>query len=101
MHMPRIQQSDQAIVINKPLAWTIVVALIGGGVIYGRTVGTLTRDNQHIEQTLARQAAQINAQGDRIGLLERGAGISEQRLLSIEAGIARIERWLEKKGETE
>lgn len=93
-----IEQSERGITLNKSLAWTILVALIGGGIWIG-TVVTEARTgvqtaNKSVEALGARQiedrkAIAINRRD--ISELRSSNARIDQRLLNIETGVRRTE----------
>lgn len=94
MLTPRIQSDERGITLNKSLAWTIVVAMILGGMWVGArdadtkarliTLETMTRD----------RAAQISNLDGRIRPLENQSEVVRSQLIEIGRGIERIEQQL-------
>jgi septal ring factor EnvC (AmiA/AmiB activator) len=99
VNAPRIERSDEGFTINKTLAWTILVAIIGGSIWVGRTVsevrGEIAQRRQEIAQIRedkAELAASLAALEARVRPLENAAPAINARLDYIAEAIRRIER---------
>jgi hypothetical protein len=87
-----IENSDRGITLAKPLAWTILCALLGGGFWMGTQL-TETREGVRVleaRQTEDREAIRSNA--IQINGLSRSGVRVDERLLSIEQATNRAEQ---------
>lgn len=110
MNKPMIENSDRGITMNKPLAWSMGVALVSAAFWVGTTTQDLksaTNDLTEAQQGFAVAAkesrAEIKARDDeqdgRIRVLETAAARSDERMINvldlfkrIDARLARIEQ---------
>jgi hypothetical protein len=89
-----IENSERGITLAKPLAWTILTALIVGGVWIGAQIGAL----EEVVRRLDRTDARVTALETRQTAAEREAAIIATRMEAIlrvvertDARVARME----------
>ncbi len=87
-----IEQSERGITLNKTLAWTILVALIGGGIWIGKTVSEAQTGVENLGQRQVEDRADIANNRDAIANLRSSNARIDQRLLNIESGVERTEQ---------
>lgn len=95
MNKPMIEQSERGITLNKSLAWSIFVAVIGGGF----WIGVIVTDTQNGLKTLGNRQSEdrseIAVNRNAISRLRSSNARVDQRLLNIESGIERTEKSLD------
>ena len=96
---PVIENSDRGITLNKQLAWTVGVGLIGAGLYVGLTIATLSTQMEQsrdawIEAELARN--QIEA---RVRAVEINQASQTSDLRAIQIGISEIKSAVSKLGD--
>ena len=93
--MTMIENSDRGITLAKPLAWTILVSLVAGGLWVGSQIGTLAEVQKDVAaHTLEiaslradQRAAEIEAARDNVKLSQILATVTR-----LEGRFERIER---------
>ena len=96
---PVIENSDRGITLNKQLAWTIGVGLIGAGLYVGLTIATLSTQ---VEQGRAawQEAAAARSQLEvRVRSVEINQASQTSDLRTIQIGISEIKASLAKLGD--
>lgn len=93
--MTMIENSDRGITVAKPLAWTILVALICGGLWTGLQVGRV----EEVYGRLERVDVRLAAVETRTSATERAQAVADARqeeilrlLERLDGRLARIER---------
>ena len=101
--MTHIENSDRGITLSKSLAWSVLAFVAGGGFWVGVTLSDLTSQSKTtadavagLERTLSSERQARASLASRIERLERGAARDDQRLMNIEAGVARITAWIDR-----
>ncbi|MEC9434417.1 MAG: hypothetical protein VYD87_16055 [Pseudomonadota bacterium] len=90
--MTMIENSDRGLTIAKPLAWSILVAMVCGGIWVGSQIGTLAEVQRQVAENRKDIAALGAAQ--RLAALE-GARLTE-KVSAILDGVKRIETRLDR-----
>jgi uncharacterized protein YlxW (UPF0749 family) len=87
-----IENSERGVTLNKTLAWSMLTALVAGGV----WIGTVVTDAKNgVEVLTSRQSEDrqdISRNANAISTLQSGAARLDQRLISIEQGQNRTEK---------
>lgn len=86
MGRPMIENSDRGITLNKQLAWTIGVAIVGGGFWIGSTVTGLQSSTARLISDLSESRAQITAD---LATEKQAAGVLEARVRTLEVSTTR------------
>ena len=79
--MTVIENSDRGITLNKTLAWTVLVGLLGAGVLVGTQTATLTSGIVALQGDLD---AAIQTQATEVGKRERLADRITDRVRALE-----------------
>lgn len=90
-----IENSDRGITINKSLAWSMLVAVVGGGIWLGSVVTEAKNGVQNLSDRQSEDRGSIVANRDAIGRLQSSNARIDQRLLSIEQSTQRAENSLQ------
>jgi pseudouridine-5'-phosphate glycosidase len=80
-------QEDRGITIAKPLAWTVLTALIGGGIWIGLAVQELSEVARRVD----RAASRISTLESRATIAERDTAVVATRLDMILGVVERID----------
>ncbi len=89
-----IENSDRGITLNKSLAWTMLVALLTGGIWIGMQVTDAKVGVQNLADRQAEDRMSIRANSDAINVLRSSNARIDQRLINIEQSAARTENIL-------
>lgn len=85
--MTMIENSDRGLTIAKPLAWSILVALVGGGIWVGSQIGVLAEVQRQVDANRG-QIAELRA-------IQAAAAVdgarSAEKVSAILDGVRRIE----------
>lgn len=87
---PMIENSDRGITLAKPLAWTILVSVIGAVWYGGSTVAGLTQSTQTVLGSLAAiqvSAAQVEG---RVRALENNASRQDARFEALKQSLDEV-----------
>jgi len=76
---PMIENSDRGITLAKPLAWTMLVSVIGGVWYGGSTVASLSYSTNSMVQAVSVQQAAISQVEVRVRALENNASRQDAR----------------------
>lgn len=76
---PMIENSDRGITLAKPLAWTMIVSVIGGVWYGGSTVASLSYSTNSMVQAVSVQQAAISQVEVRVRALENNASRQDAR----------------------
>lgn len=90
-----IENSDRGITLNKSLAWTIMTALLAGGIWVGVQVTSAREGIDTLSQRQAEDRADIRANTAEISTLRSMNARVDQRLTSIEQSSARAEHTMQ------
>lgn len=74
-----IENSDRGITLAKPLAWTMLVSVIGAVWYGGSTVASLSHSTQSMVQAVSVQQAAISQVEVRVRALENNASRQDAR----------------------
>lgn len=85
--MTIIESSERGITLSKPLAWTMLVALIGGGIWVGSQIGSLAE----VRNQVARNTAEIAAIASTQRVAAVDSARSAEKMSAILDGVRRIE----------
>lgn len=96
MTIQRIENSDRGITLNKQLAWTMAVGLIGTGLYVGLTIAAMSMQLEQGKQVWLDAAAQRAQIEVRVRNLEIAKGRDDERFTSILAFMAKIDGRLER-----
>ena len=101
--MAMIENSDRGITLNKNLAYTVAVGLVGAGLWVGMEVATLRGVTTNLAQTidglrvdLNASEAQQNALSSRVRANETGLARQDERLSLILTTLNKIDNRLER-----
>jgi uncharacterized protein YlxW (UPF0749 family) len=86
-----IENSERGVTLNKSLAWTILVTLIGGGIWIGTQVTDAKNGVDMLQARQAEDRQDISQNTSAVNTLQSGAARLDQRLISIEQGQRRTE----------
>ena len=87
----RIQSDERGITLNKTLAWTMLVTLLGGAFWLGSMLNDVAGKIEtvaEVQQQAQREAAEVRA---RVSALERSEARGDARLENILQLLARID----------
>lgn len=87
-----IENSERGITLNKSLAWSILVAVVAGGIWIGTVVTDAKKGIENLGQRQVEDRADISANRDAISRLWSSNARIDQRLLNIESGVERTEK---------
>lgn len=90
--MTMIENGDRGITLAKPLAWTILVAMLLGGIWVGSQIGTLTEVQRRVDGNSARLSRMEEMQSSATSV---AVGQREQ-IAAILQGVGRIERRMDR-----
>lgn len=76
---PMIEKSDRGITLAKPLAWTMIVSVIGAVWYGGSTVASLSYSTNSMVQAVSVQQAAISQVEVRVRALENNASRQDAR----------------------
>lgn len=74
---PMIENSDRGITLNKQLAWTILSALVVGGMWIGSTVTGLQGSTRNLSEAISETRSTISAERQSNSALEQRIRILE------------------------
>ena len=95
MSGPRLENSERGITLNKQLAWTMAVALIGGGIWVGVEVNAARTGIATLAQRQIEDRAEIKQNTRSISDLQSLNARLDQRLTGIEQSTHRTETRVE------
>jgi uncharacterized coiled-coil protein SlyX len=90
MNKPTMEVSDRGVVLNKSLAWTLLVAAVGGGIWVGTQVTDAQEGIRTLETRTAEDRAEIKANARQITEIRSFTARTDQRLIAIEDGMRRV-----------
>lgn len=76
---PMIENSDRGITLAKPLAWTMLVSVVGAVWYGGSTVASLSHSTQSMVQAVSAQQTAITQVEIRVRALENNASRQDAR----------------------
>jgi len=91
MNRPHIEQNDRGITLNKSLAWTMLVGLLGAGVWLG---ANMTETQESVSSLAARQSEdrqEIRQNARAINSLRNSNARIDERLINIERSVRNTE----------
>jgi len=88
---PRINSDERGFTINKPLAWSMAVALILSGMYFGTVTAESVERIAVLQVRQVEDRALISANQTEINALRRSNERVDQRLVNIEQSQARQE----------
>lgn len=91
MNKPAIENSDRGITLNKSLAWTMALALVGGGIWVGIEVNAARSGIETLSVRQNEDRAEIRANASQIAAMRSQNARTDARLESIENSQLRIE----------
>lgn len=91
MNKPMIENSDRGITINKSLAWTMVVGLLGAGLWLGAQMGELQSSLNALTDRQMEDRLSIQANERMINDMRRNEARVDQRLITIERAVINTE----------
>jgi|SRR6056297_1535185 len=91
MNKPMIENSDRGITINKSLAWTMVVGLLGAGLWLGTQMAEVRTSLDVLNERQSEDRVSIQQNLQRINDLRRSEARVDQRLISIERSVTNTE----------
>jgi len=91
MNKPMIEQSERGVTLNKTLAWSILVALVSGGIWLGTVVTEAKNGLETLSERDAENRQDIATNRRDIAKLRSSNARIDQRLLNIETGVQRAE----------
>lgn len=86
MGSPMIENSDRGITMNKQLAWSILLAVVGGGMWLGSTVAGLQATTSRFSMDLSESRLQITADN---AAEKQAAMVLETRVRTLEVSATR------------
>jgi chromosome segregation ATPase len=87
---PMIENSDRGITLAKPLAWTMLVSVIGAVWYGGGVVASLNQSTQNVLGSLAAiQAASVQVEG-RVRALENNASRQDARFEALKQSLDEV-----------
>lgn len=93
---PRIENSERGITLNKSLAWTILVALLGGGFWVGSSVTSLQSITDENKDKISKQTDEITSINTRLRSIENQQARADERFSNILGYLTRIDARLER-----
>ena len=87
-----IESGDRGITLNKSLAWTILVALVGGGFWVGAQVTTATNGLAVLQERQTEDRKEIRSNTQAINSLRQSNARIDERLANIERAANRTEQ---------
>lgn len=94
--MTHIENSDRGITLSKPLAWTILVAVVSGAVAAGNMLGTQSAQLRSLSASMDAMAVDRDELRSRVSALERDSSRDDARFDAILQGLARIDMRLDR-----
>jgi hypothetical protein len=91
MNKPMIENTDRGITLNKSLAWTVLVTLVGGGFWVGVQVTDLASGLSILENRQGEDRAAIRDNAAAVNGLRQSNARIDERLISIERSSQRTE----------
>lgn len=95
-HKPMIENSERGITLNKTLAWSMLLAVVSGGIWIGTVVTDAKNGVENLGTRQNEDRASIAANTRAIGDLRSSNARIDQRLLSIEGSATRTENKLDR-----
>lgn len=86
-----IENSERGITLNKSLAWTILTALVVGGIWVGQQVGETASSVRMLSDRSTEDRRSIQANATAISNLRSSNARIDEKLLNIERSAARTE----------
>lgn len=90
-----IENSDRGVTLNKSLAWTILTAVLAGGIWVGIEVNAARQGVEMLAQRQAEDRADIRANAAEISALRSTNARVDQRLTAIEQSARRTEETMQ------
>ncbi|MBC7156582.1 MAG: hypothetical protein H5U20_03595 [Rhodobacteraceae bacterium] len=90
-----IENSERGITLNKSLAWTMLVAVLAGGVWIGTQVTEAKKGVETLTERQSEDRGSITANREAIARLQSSNARIDQRLISIEQSTSRTENSIE------
>lgn len=90
-----IENSERGITLNKTLAWTILVSVLGGGLWIGTQVTDAKNGVENLGERQTEDRRAIDANTRSISDLRSSNARIDQRLLNIESSSERTENKLD------
>lgn len=90
-----IENSDRGVTLNKSLAWTILTAVLAGGIWVGVQVTSAREGIEVLTQRQTEDRADIRANAAEISALRSTNARVDQRLTAIEQSARRTEETMQ------
>jgi chromosome segregation ATPase len=93
--MAIIENSDRGITLNKPFAWTLLVAVVSGSMWVGTTVATLSNKIDNLVQKEAVRSNEIGSLQVRLNAMERGESAMMVRMDNVQSSLGELKAELQ------
>lgn len=97
MNPPRLSQSDDGIVMNKTLAWSVFLSILMGALWLNTQVNSAQVRLAYIEAERSEMRSTSYEIDRRLRNLEAFVSVTETRLDTVQSGVQRIELLLERR----
>ena len=87
---PMIENSDRGITLAKPLAWSILVSVVGAVWFGGSTVASLSQSTQSVIATLSAMQATSTQVEVRVRALENNASRQDARFEGLKQSLDEV-----------
>jgi hypothetical protein len=95
MNKPMIENTDRGITLNKTLAWTMMVGLIGSGLWLGGQMAELSASIEELGTRQAEDRQDIRDNTRLVNEIRRNEARVDQRLITIERSVTNAERGIQ------